>query len=114
MTTVGYASSVRPNGEMLPKAYSHDSKEEETLTPTQLVSVLRRLRHVAISSMRKRLFHLQEYLLREVDSPRQLPPEQCAIHTLQIRKVSLQDGEGERRKREDTSVEQVILPMTLV
>ena len=115
MTTVGYASSVRPNGEMLPKAYSHDSKEEETLTPTQLVSVLRRLRHVAISSMRKRLFHLHEYLLREVDSPRQLPPEQCAIQdTLQILKVSLQDGEGERRKREDTSVEQVILPMTLV
>ena len=41
--------------------------------------------------------------------------EQCAIQdTLQILKVSLQDGAGERRKREDTSVEQVILPMNLV
>ena len=64
MTTVGYASSVRPNGEMLPKAYSHDSKEEETLTPTQLVSVLRRLRHVAIQSQRKRPFHHHHEFLR--------------------------------------------------
>ena len=54
---VAYASSVRPNvNVVLLKAPDHSSKEEEMLTP-QLVSVGRIPRgHVAILSLRERLF----------------------------------------------------------
>ena len=59
---VAYDSSVRPSvSVMLLKGYAHNSKEEEKLTP-RLVSVLRRLRHVAIQSQRKRPFHHHGFL----------------------------------------------------
>ena len=65
MTTVAYASSVRPNvNVMLLKVPDHSSKEEEMLTP-RLVSVRRIPRsHVAILSMKERLFRQHCYPLR--------------------------------------------------
>ena len=64
MTTVAYASSVRPNvNVMLLPGQPHSSKEEEKLTP-QLVSVRHLQRHVAILSQRERLFQLHCYLRR--------------------------------------------------
>ena len=62
---VAYASSVRPNvNVVLLKAPDHSSKEEEMLTP-QLVSARRIPRgRVAILSPRERLFHHQCYLHR--------------------------------------------------
>ena len=73
MTTVAYASSVRPNvNVMLPKGHAHGSKEEEMLTP-QLVSVRRLQRHVAILSQRERLFHHRCYLQRHQRATRKLP-----------------------------------------
>ena len=70
MTTVAYASSVRPNvNVMLPKGHAHGSKEEEMLTP-QLVSVGRIPRgHVAILSPREHLFQ-DCYFHRRQRSPR--------------------------------------------
>ena len=64
MTTVAYASSVRPNvNVMLLPGQPHSSKEEEKLTP-QLVSVRHLQRHVAILSQRERLSQLHCYLRR--------------------------------------------------
>ena len=65
MTTVAYASSVRPNvNVMLPMGHAHDSKEEEKLTP-RLVSAAHVMSSqlapadlVAILSQRQRLQHL--------------------------------------------------------
>ena len=71
MTTVAYASSVRPNvNVMLLPGQPHSSKEEEKLTP-QLVSVRHLQRHVAILSQRERLSQLHCYLQRHQRATRQ-------------------------------------------
>ena len=68
---VDYASSVRPNvNVVLLKAPDHSSKEEEMLTP-QLVSVRRIPRgRVAILSQREHLFQHRCYLHRHFQQVR--------------------------------------------
>ena len=77
MTTVAYASSVRPNvNVMLLKVPDHSSKEEEMLTP-RLVSMahvpssqLASADHVAILSQREHLFQHRCYLHRHFQQVR--------------------------------------------